>query len=156
MSVTTRQAPVVELSFPAGTDQQLAAALDLIRGAIGRVSQPWDLCLVAEPNGYTLTAAGGAGTAIPGATVKINFADMAADEVDLQVSGTGTGTVALLDGATTLASVALTGSLATSGWTRLAPASGDRTLTVKVIGNGVDSQTITGVHVRLRTNTYQP
>lgn len=149
--------PVLDFPIPLDTqDAALREALEILRAAEGHLHPLLDLLVFFSPAGTTITAAGGAGTTLNGTSV-VDAAEISLTQVRLVVTGTGTGTAQLYDttNSTVLASVALNGTTATAAWASLAQVAGDRTLVVRIVGDGVASQTIYSAHAQFRTTRFQ-
>lgn len=149
--------PILDFPIPlTSADRALQEALEILRIAEGHIHPLLDLTLCAQSSGQTITAAAAPGTTMNGAAV-VDTSDISATQVRLIVTGTGTGTAEVYDAtnATVLASVALNGTTAVGAWTSLVQKSNDRTLALRIVGNGVNSQTIYSAHAQLRTTRFQ-
>lgn len=149
--------PVLDFPIPlSGMDRKLQEALEILRAATGHIHPLLDLALFWSPAGTTITAAAGAGTTLNGAAV-VDTAEISATQVRLIITGTGTGTAQLYDttNSTVLSSVALNGTTATASWASLTQVANDRTLRLRVVGDGVATQTIYSAHAQFRTTRFQ-
>lgn len=148
---------VIDFPIPLdGVDFKLKEALEILRAAEGHVHPLLDLTLFWSPAGTTITAAAGAGTTLNGAAV-VDTAEISATQVRLIVTGTGTGTAQLYDSTNSavLSSVALNGTTATATWASLTQVANDRTLRLRIVGDGAASQTLYSAHAQFRTTRFQ-
>ena len=156
--------PVVEFPLPLhGVDRPLQEALELLRAAEGHLHPLLDLSLLCSTGGYTLTAATGAGTAVPGTRAVADLGEISITDVRVVADGIANvvaATVQVYDVTNGLAIATLplgTASATVAGaWTRLVPKANDRTLELRVIGNGTNTQTLTAAHFQARTTSFQP
>jgi hypothetical protein len=169
--------PVLDFPLPlTGQDRALSAALDALRASIGRVIALVDIPLfywqvpsnvlldeTDGADGYNLTAATVSGTVIPGATTAVDTADAWLDQVRVVVYGkanTVNATVQVYDNTNSvvLCTLTLTTTLGlqTGEWSVITPKAGDRELRLRVIGDGVNTQTLYSAHVQFRTLRFTP
>lgn len=139
----------------------LRRVIDVLQALFGKVTALVDVALLLEVAGFTVTnAAAGAGTTLAVTRVSVNFGDAAIDNVRLTVygnnSGAGSVTVQCYDvtGSVMLCAVTVTGSspdLAVGDWTTITPTGTDRTIEVRVIGDGAVDPVFYAVHLQGRT-----
>lgn len=149
--------PVLDFPIPLGSlDRALREALEILRAAEGHLHPLLDLTLFWSPAGTTITAAVSPGTTLNGAAV-VDTAEVSLTQVRLIVTGTGTGTAQLYDStnSSVLSSVALNGTTATASWASLTQVANDRTLRLRIVGDGAASQTIYSAHAQFRTTRFQ-
>lgn len=155
----SRPNPVVE--FPIWPDDpQVASLLDILRSALGRVTSLVDLTLLTVPAGHGVAA--GATVSVAGTRRVINTADAAIDQARLIVHGvTAAGaaiTIEVYDvtAAAVLCTTTVTVALGTNvgAWTALAPFNSDHTIELRVVGNGVNAQTLYSAELQLRTTRF--
>jgi len=144
------------------TDTPASDAVASLKAALGHVTPLVDLCIVTA-NGRTLVAAGGAGTTVNDGTAVVDLSEASIDEARLIAHGNGGGGTATLQaydstGSRVLCAATLPSAsgLAIGAWTQVPPASGDRTIQLKVIGDAVKTQTLNSVRLQLRTVKFQP
>lgn len=149
--------PVLDFPIPLDSaDRALQEALEILRASAAQIHPLLDLTLCAQSSGQTITAATGAGTTVNGAAV-LDTSETSLTQVRLIVTGTGTGTAQLYDltNAAALTTVALNGTTAIGSWVPFIQKAGDRTLSLRIIGDGVASQTIYSAHAQFRTTSFQ-
>ena len=149
--------PILDFPIPlTSADRALQEALEILRASTCQVHPLLDLLLCAQSSGQTITAATGAGTTVNGAAV-LDTSETSLTQVRLIVTGTGTGTAQLYDLTNSLAltTVALNGATAIGTWVAFTQKALDRTLSLRIIGDGVASQTIYSAHAQFRTTAFQ-
>ena len=157
MSIRSRVGvPVLEFA-----SSDLQGAVDSLKAATGHVAPLIDIALLKAHAGFI--AAAGAGTVVNASTNVHSLDEVSVDEARVVVHGDGGGATATLDvrdatDSTTLCSVTIPAAagVAIGPWTRVSPRSGDRTIQVRVVGDGVHTQTLNSVHLHLRTVRFQP
>jgi hypothetical protein len=134
----------------------------VLRTALGRVTSVLDLGLLSANAGLTVTGTAGA-LVLPGSYAALDAADAVLDQVRLVAhasTSAGTATLQLYDvtAGAVLCDVSLSGAAATQqgSWTRVAPWAIDHVVVLRVVGDGVATQTLYSVHAQFRTVRFQP
>lgn len=154
--VRDRRVAVVEYPLPIGAlDPAVSDALQRLQGTVGLVTSLLVIPLVVSAAGVGLTASG-SGTVVDGSQTTWNLEDARVQQVRVVGYGgsSGTGdTVRLFQGSTELAQGALAGSTGrfTGSWMTVDLSAGDLAFEVKVVGNGVRTQTLYRVELHART-----
>lgn len=151
-----RTGPIVDFPY---TDA--AAIIERLRATLGRLTALFSLTLLAETSSGTAIAAA-ASTDLPTTSTTVDLDDAGVDQVRVHAyAGTtgGAGIAVLVFDSTNgreLCRVAITAgaNLYTGDWTPVPPVGGDAVLKVRVLGNGVNTQTLYNVRLEGRTTKF--
>lgn len=150
------QSPVV--TVPSSVDGMQTT----VQRALGRVTSLLDLGLLSVNAGLVVTGSL-VGLVLPASYVVLDSADAALDQVRLVAHASvsaGTHTVQLYDvtAAAVLCQLPISGAAATQigAWTRMVPWATDHVVVLRVVGDGVATQTLYSAHAQFRTVQFQP
>ncbi len=162
--MTARKFPVAEFAVvPGEKEPGLREVLDLLREVIGRVTALVDVLLVFDLTGGAYTGAAAPGTTVDAAGVTLDFDDAKLDTFRIIGAGSSSAGSCFVTAHDTAddrelcrAALPTSDGLFAGEWTLLPRAlRGERSIELRVIGNGVADQLLYNVHLQARTTQFR-